>query len=106
MTKYLNFNEDFMEKIKRGEKKATLRLGIKDYKEGEEVIIRCGDKIIGKAVIREVNHKKFKDLSEEDVILDGYKNKEELKAALKRFYGEFSEDDVFTQLIFELSEIS
>ncbi|ADD08024.1 ASCH domain-containing protein [Candidatus Aciduliprofundum boonei] len=105
MTRYLNFSEDFMEKIKRGEKRATLRLGVKDYKVGEEVAIRCGDKIIGKAVIKSVNYKKFKELSQEDIILDGYKKKDELKSALEKFYGKFSEDNIFTQIIFELSEV-
>ncbi len=105
MRKFLNFNEDFMEKIKRGEKRATLRLGIKDFKEGEDVIIKCGDRTIGRAVIKEVHHKKFDELTDEDIRMDGYKKREDLKRDLERFYGHFSEDDVFTQIIFDLSEI-
>lgn len=101
----LNFSEDFMEKIKSGEKVATLRLGIKDYRVGEKVIIKCGDKEIGVAEIQEVNFKKFKDLEYVDIILDGYKSKEKLKKDLKKFYGEFKEEDIFTQIIFELCEV-
>ncbi len=103
--RYLNFSADFMEKIRKGEKRATLRLGIKDYKPGEKVIIRCGDKELGIAEIYEVNIKKFKDLDEMDVLMDGYLSKEDLKRDLERFYGKISEEDVFTQIIFELCEI-
>jgi len=103
--KYLNFSADFMEKIKRGEKKATLRLGIKNYKPGEKVIVRCGEDEIGIAKIYEVNIKRFREIDEIDVLLDGYGSKEELKKALEKFYGKFTEDDMFTQIVFDLCEI-
>jgi len=103
--KYLNFSEDFMEKIRNGEKKATLRLGIKDYKPGEEVIIRCGDHIIGKGIIKEVRIKTFREITYVDVMMDGYENKDDLRKKLEEFYGKFKDDTLFTQIIFELSEI-
>jgi len=103
--KYLNFSEDFMEKIKKGEKKATLRLGIKDYKPGEEVIVKCGDHVIGKAIIKDVRIKTFEEITYVDVMMDGYGNKNELRKKLEEFYGKFSDDALFTQIIFQLSEI-
>ena len=102
MTKYLNFSEDFTEKIKKGEKTATLRLGVKDYHEGEEVIIRAGSEELGYAKIIAVRLKKFSEITEEDAKIDGFKNKEDLKKELERFYGKFPSDAVFTQIIFEL----
>ena len=105
MRKYLNFSEDFMEKILKGEKRATLRLGIKDYRRGEEVFVRCGDRVIGRAIIRDVKIKTFDEINQEDVIMDGYGSKEELRKKLEEFYGEFGDDAVFTQIIFELSEV-
>ena len=102
MTKYLNFSEDFTEKIKKGKKKATLRLGLKDYHEGEVVIIRAGNEELGQAKIIAVRLKKFSEITDEDAKIDGFENKEELKKELERFYGEFPPDTLFTQIIFEL----
>ncbi len=104
MMRYLNFSEDFMEKIKRGEKKATLRLGVKDYKVGERVIIKCGNKELGMAEIKEVNIKKFRELEDKDVLMDGYISKDALRKDLERFYGKISDEDIFTQIIFDMIE--
>jgi len=102
MTKYLNFSEDFTEKILRGEKIATLRLGLKDYRQGDIVVVRAGQRELGKARIREVHVKRFRDLTQEDVEMDGYRDREELKNVLMKFYGDFKEDQIFTQVVFEL----
>ncbi len=104
MMRYLNFSEDFMEKIKRGEKKATLRLGVKDYKVGERVIIKCGNKELGMAEIKEVNIKKFRELEDKDVLMDGYISKDALRKDLERFYGKISDENIFTQIIFDMIE--
>ncbi len=104
MMRYLNFSEDFMEKIKRGEKKATLRLGVKDYKVGERVIIKCGNKELGMAEIKEVNIKKFRELEDKDVLMDGYISKDALRKDLERFYAKISDEDIFTQIIFDMIE--
>ncbi len=93
-----------MEKIKGGEKRATLRLGIKDYKEGERVIVRCGTTILGVGVITKVSFKRFSELKEEDAKIDGFDNLDDLRKALNKFYGEFSDDAIFTQLFFEMEE--
>lgn len=103
--RYLNFSEDFTEKIRRGEKRATLRLGIKDYRHGERVIVRCGDREIGVAIIKDVRFKKFGEISEEDAKIDGFESREELRSALEKFYGKFEDEQMFTQIIFELSEV-
>ena len=102
MTRYLNFSEDFTEKILSGEKRATLRLGIKDYEPGEVVIIRAGAREIGRAVIREVRIKRLEEISDEDVRMDGFDDIDALISALEKFYGEVRKDDLFTQIIFEL----
>ncbi len=102
MTRYLNFSEDFMAKIIRGEKRATLRLGVKDYRKGEIVIIRVGDREIGKAKIVKVRRVHLSELSDEDIRMDGYLKKEDLLRDLEKFYGEVDENAVFTQIIFKL----
>ena len=102
MTRYLNFSGDFTEKIIKGEKRATLRLGVKDYREGEIVIIRAGDREIGMAKITKVRRVRLSELSDEDLRMDGYTDKEYLLRDLKKFYGYISEDAIFTQIVFKL----
>ena len=102
MTRYLNFSEDFTEKILSGEKRATLRLGIKDYVPGEIVIIRAGEHEIARARIVKVRIMKLREISEDDVRMDGFESRDSLISALRRFYGEIEEDDEFTQIVFEI----
>ena len=102
MKRYLNFSEDFTERILSGRKRATLRLGVKDYREGEEVILRAGERVLGKARILRVRTLRFSDLSQEDVEMDGYSSKRDLERDLKKFYGDFKENSIFTQIVFEL----
>ncbi len=102
MMKYLNFSEDFTEKILKGTKTATLRMEIKDYHPGEVVVIKSGNKELGTAIIKEVNFKRFTEINCEDVKKDGFAQKKDLRRALEKFYGEFDDDVVFTQIVFEL----
>ncbi len=102
MKRYLNFSEDFTERILNGRKRATLRLGKKDYRPGDRVIVRAGDRVLGEAVIRNVRVLRFSELTQRDVEIDGYDSRDELIKDLKKFYGNFKEDDIFTQIIFEL----
>ncbi len=103
--KYLNFSEDFIQQILNGDKCATLRLGFRDYRKGERVIITAGDRELAVAVIKDVRFKKFRDITDTDAKLDGFKTKDALRRALIEFYGEFEENAVFTQIIFEIEKI-
>ena len=102
MMRYLNFSEDFTEKILKGEKKATLRLGKKEYKEGEIVILRAGERKLGFARITKIRFLRLSDLKDKDIKMDGYAKKEDLIRALKKFYGELNGDEIFTQIVFEI----
>ncbi len=102
--KYLNFSEDFTELLIRGKKTATLRLGIKNYVPGEHVHVYAGNRNIGTAEILKVRTISFREISDADAKIDGFKSKDELRAALERFYGPFTEDTVFTQIIFRIVE--
>ncbi len=65
-------------------------------------MLRAGDEDIGLAEIKEINIKKFKEITDDDVRIDGFHDKKSLLLALQKFYGEINDDDVFTQIIFEL----
>ena len=65
-------------------------------------MIRAGEVNIGLAEVKEVNVKKFNEITDDDIRMDGFHDKKSLLMALRKFYGKINEDDVFTQIIFEL----
>ncbi len=99
--RHIMLKREFINAIRRGEKKATIRLGrVKVY--SREILIHAGGQIIAKAVINSVRYKKVRDLNDEDAKLDGLKNREELLRELKRIYGKISDDDVVTIIEFDV----
>ena len=85
--KTLSFLGIFREKILKGEKNITIRVGkIDKYKEGDLVKIDCGGKILAIARIERVYYKKLKDLEEEEIKRDGFKNLEEFVKNLRKMY--------------------
>ena len=90
--------------ILNGSKKSTIRLGKVDVR-NKEFYINSGGKIIAKAVVREVKYKTVRELTDEDAKMDGFDNREELIRELRRHYGEISDDDWVTIIIFDILEI-
>ncbi|MCD6512802.1 MAG: ASCH domain-containing protein [Thermoplasmata archaeon] len=100
--KSLNFKKKYRESIERGEKIATLRMGIKNFREDEMVRVVAGGKEIGRARIVKVRNLKWNEISNEDAMLEGMKDKGELEKELKNIYGKFDNDEVFTQIVFTM----
>jgi len=102
--KCLNFKKKYRNLLKKGAKVATLRMGIKNYKEGEIVKIVAGGETIGKAKIVEVRKLRWKEVKRKDVLMEGIKRKKDLEKELKAIYGNFGKNKIFTQIIFEVLE--
>ncbi len=104
--KVLGIIGKFREDILSGRKRITIRLpGKKRFKEGEAVRIDCGDKIIGKAVIKKVYRKKIKELTEEEIRKDGLKDRNELIKILRKLYERKISPETEVEIIeFELKE--
>ena len=77
-------------------------MGIKDYKIGETVRVFAGDEEIGFAKIEDVKLVRWKDIKDEDVLIEGMRRKKDLKRELNKIYGDFDEDSLFTQVIFRM----
>ncbi len=101
--RHLMVKGEYVNAILKGEKTTTIRLGIVIPRH-REVIIHGGGKVIGKAIIEEVRHKKVKDLSYEDAILDGFSSKEELIRELKKVYPDLKRSSYVTIIKFRLIE--
>ncbi len=100
--KSLNFKKKYREMIERGEKIATLRMGVKNYREDELVKIVAGGKEIGKAKIIKVRNIKWDEISDEDAMLEGMNDKSELEKELRNIYGKFDGEKIFTQIVFSM----
>ncbi len=101
--KTLKFLPEFRDRILTGDKTSTIRKGKVDkYKEGDVVELIVGDEVIGDAVITEIKHRIFKEISPADARKDGFRSKSELKRALKKIYGTFKGEDLVTQIEFRL----
>ncbi len=83
--KALVFKKEYGKPILLGRKTLTIRLN-SNLKEGDIVEVKAGGVILGKALIEEVKVKKILELTDEDAINDGFRNKEELLKALKNIY--------------------
>ncbi|MCC6014654.1 MAG: ASCH domain-containing protein [Desulfurococcaceae archaeon] len=80
------FKAEFKEDILSGRKTSTIRLN-SDVKVGEVVEVVAGGEHVGYAVITGVRVKKVSQLTDEDALVDGFPNREELLRALRRIYG-------------------
>ncbi len=101
--RHLMVKGEYVDAILKGEKVATVRLGIVKPK-FKEIIIHGGGRVIGKAVITNVVHKRVKDLTDEDARKDGFSNKQELISHLKRHYPDLKFSDWVTIIEFKLVE--
>ena len=100
--KAINFDEKFVEKIRDGKKKTTIRKGIKIYNRGEVVDLTSDGKIFGKGKVIKVLVKRISELTEKDARLDGFSTKEELIKELRRIYGKIEEKDLVSIIHFEI----
>ncbi|WP_457549833.1 ASCH domain-containing protein [Archaeoglobus sp.] len=84
--KHLEFKDKYKELLLSGRKKATIRLQCY-VREGDEVFVHCGGKIIGTAKIKKVEERSLEDVDEELAKADGFNSKEELINEIKKLYG-------------------
>ena len=104
------FSPAFIDQLRRGRKTATIRLGDKSrkYQRGHVVWITVGYQhspraLIFKAVIDQVEVKRFRELSPRDIEHDNpeFRRHEEMKHFLEQIYGrEVADDDVVTVVRF------
>ena len=100
--RHLMVKGEYAEKILKGSKTTTIRLG-RVRTRYSEVIIHSGGRPIAKAMITSVRHKRVRDLTDEDARKDGFKSREELVRALKEAYGSIDPDSMVTIIEFRVS---
>lgn len=98
----LSFKKEYIKKIFKGLKTTTIRLGILVPK--SKLVIYGNGEALGRVAVESVKYTKVKDLTDIDAVLDGFRNKEELKAALSKHYPGISGDDWVTIIRFRVIE--
>lgn len=102
--KHLKFDGRYRTAILEGKKRATVRRGRVNLREGDEVFIHSGGYVLGKARIVRVERKPIEALTDEDAIKDGFSSREELIRALREHYPDLKGE--VTVVEFELVEKS
>lgn len=100
--KAINFESKFVEQIRCGRKRSTVRKGIKIYRKGELVNLVSNGRVFGRARIIKILVKRISELTEKDAELDGFPSKDELLNELKRIYGSVKENDLVSIIQFEI----
>jgi len=100
----INFDEEFVDLIIKGEKTTTVRRGIKSYPVGRLVELTVNYKPFTLAKVKKVVVKRVKELTDEDAKRDGFNTRDELISALKRIYGDIADDEFVTIVHFELAK--
>ena len=107
----LHFSAEYIEKLSRGIKTATILDGEHNFRIGQELMVYVSDrpnllrgwfeKRIGKATVKEVIIKMVKDLSDHEAELCGSSNLLQLEKSLKKWYCS-EKNSVITLLKFSL----
>jgi len=98
----LHFRPEFVRKIISGEKRATIRLGKKDVREGMTVYLAVGGRPFARARIVRVSYKKLKELTRHEIRSEGYTSLPDLISDLKKIYPALSPDDMVTYIEWRL----
>ena len=102
--KHLMFSKKYWDKLIKGEKTVTVRLGDAGLKPGDQAFVHCGGYVIGRVRILSVRRKRLKDLTEEEVKADGFSSLDELVKALKEHYSRVGMRSVVSVIRFEWIE--
>ena len=102
--KHIFFDGKYADKILKGEKTSTVRVGKYSIKKGRSFYVHARGHVLGKAVVTDVQIKKLNELTDKDAKRDGFKNKKELLKALKKHYGRLDEKTPVTIIEFKIQD--
>ncbi len=98
--KRINFDSEYVDAIINGKKVTTIRKGIKRYPVGRIVDLTVDNRPFARARVDKVVVKRIKELTDNDALLDGFDNRDELIRALKKIYGNVREEEFVTVVHF------
>lgn len=96
----MKVSRDDMRLLRSDRKKCTVRRGTISI-EGEELEMTDGRVMEMVRILRVDNTKRFVDLSDKEAVEEGFKNREDLLADLRRFYPNIEDEEPVTVIYFE-----
>ena len=101
--RHLMVKGKYVDLILSGKKTATIRKGywVPKFK---EIILHGGGRPFAVAEITDVIYKKLRELSNEEVLEDGFSSKDELVKELRKAYGDVHENDLVTIIKFKVKK--
>ncbi len=100
----IKFAPDLFEKVLKGEKLSTVRLGLRDYTLGEVLLETPDSKYTIHGEITGLVKTQLSFLTEEDAKREGYKTLDDLLSRLKQIYPDITPDSVITVVEFSHGE--
>ncbi len=85
--KHIEFKKKYKRKLMSGKKSCTIRKRCY-VSEGDEVLVHCGGKIIGRARITKVEEKRIDELDDDIAREEGFKSRKELVNEIRKIYGD------------------
>jgi len=101
----MKISRDDMTLLRANRKKCTVRRGTISV-EGEELQMTDGRATEKVRILKVDNSKRFIDLSDAEAIEEGFRDKAELLADLRRFYPRIADEESVTVIYFERIEVT
>lgn len=96
----LSLYSEFFDSVKKGIKTSTIRKGKKAIEPGV-LLLKCGSNKEILVNVTKIEYKKFSQITNEDVVKDGFKNLREFKNIMIGIYPRISKDTVVTVVEFK-----
>lgn len=100
---YLRIKSEFIDDIRKGKKRATIRMGKQQIKHGLLLFQNGNDYQL--VNVKSVRYCHVKSLTEEDAIADGFANRDELIRKLHEIYPEIRKNQFVTVITFDIMVI-
>ncbi len=99
-SKRMRISSADMNLLHEGRKRCTIRLGSASVK-GDRIMMSDGRQEVEVRIVQVDNNRRFGDLGDEDARNEGFGNRQELVADLRRFYPRAADEDPVTIIYFE-----
>ena len=101
LNQFLRFKPKYLDRVLRGDKRVTLRLGIVMPRR-QLVYILSDDMVYGEAIIESVQYARIRELDSNVLREEGVSSLDELVAELRELYGDVKPSDVVSIIRFRI----
>jgi hypothetical protein len=98
----IKLSPEDLELARKGRKTCTIRLGVAKVAE-QFINLSDGHQTLRVEITKVDNNRLYKDLTDQDAVLDGLESRQELDADLRRFYGDIDPMQPMTLIYFRLN---